>query len=85
MFESLDYYQLDSLLNEEEKLVRQSARKFVEEKFLPIITDYHQRGEFPVEIIPQLGSLGFLGPILPEKYGGAGLNSIAYGLIMQEL
>jgi len=85
MFESLDYYQLDSLLNEEEKLARQTARKFVEEKYLPLITDFHRRGEFPQEIIPQLGSLGFLGPTLPEEYGGAGLNSIAYGLIMQEL
>ena len=85
MFESLDYYQIDALLNEEEKSARQIARKFVEEKYLPLIIDFHRRGEFPEEIIPQLGSLGFLGPTLPEEYGGAGLNSIAYGLIMQEL
>ncbi len=85
MFESLDYYQIDALLNEEEKSARQIARKFVEEKYLPLIIDFHRRGEFPQEIIPQLGSLGFLGPTLPEEYGGAGLNSIAYGLIMQEL
>jgi len=85
MFESLDYYQIDSQLNDEEKIVRQTARKFVEDKYLPLINEYHQKAKFPVEIIPQLGTLGFLGPTLPEEYGGAALNSIAYGLIMQEL
>jgi len=85
MFESLDYYQLTDLLSEEEKLVQKTARQFVEDRFNPIITDYHRMGEFPVEIVQQLGDLGFLGSTLPEIYGGAGLNNIAYGLIMQEL
>ncbi len=85
MFESLDYYQMDSQLNVEEKLARQTARKFVEDKYLPLVTEFHQKGKFPEEVIIQLGELGFLGPTLPEKFGGAGLNSIAYGLIMQEL
>lgn len=85
MYESVDYYQLTNLLSEEEKLIQKTARQFIEDKFIPIITEYHRVGEFPVEIIKQLGELGFLGSTLPEKYGGAGLNNIAYGLIMQEL
>jgi len=85
MYESVDYYQLSDLLSEEEKLVQTTARQFVEDKYIPIIGEYHRRGEFPVEIVQQLGELGFLGSTLPEAYGGAGLNSIAYGLIMQEL
>lgn len=85
MYESVDYYQLENLLSEEEKLIQKTTRQFVEEKFVPIITDYHRMGEFPVDIVKQLGGLGFLGSTLPEKYGGAGLNNIAYGLIMQEL
>ncbi len=85
MFEAVDYYQITHLLNDEEILAQKTARDFVEKKYLPIITEYHRRGEFPVEIVPQLGQLGFLGPTLPEEYGGAGLNNIAYGLMMQEL
>lgn len=85
MYESVDYYQLTNLLSEEEKLIQNTARQFVEDKFIPIVTEYHRVGEFPVEIVKQLGELGFLGSTLPEEYGGAGLNNIAYGLIMQEL
>jgi glutaryl-CoA dehydrogenase len=85
MFEAVDYYQITHLLNDEEILAQKTARDFVEKNYLPIITDYHRRGEFPVEIVPQLGQLGFLGPTLPEEYGGLGLNNIAYGLMMQEL
>jgi glutaryl-CoA dehydrogenase len=85
MYEPVDYYQLASILSEEEKLVQKTARQFVEEKYIPIITEYHRIGEFPIEIVKQLGELGFLGSTLPEEYGGAGLNNLAYGLIMQEL
>jgi glutaryl-CoA dehydrogenase len=85
MYEAVDYYRLDDLLDTEEKIARKTARQFVEEKFMPLITEYHRRAEFPLEIVPDLGALGFLGPSLPEEYGGAGLNNIAYGLIMQEL
>jgi glutaryl-CoA dehydrogenase len=85
MFESLDYYSIYRNLTEEERLTQKSCRQFVEEQFLPIITDYHRSGKFPVKIVPQLGKLGFLGPTLPEKYGGAGMNNMVYGLIMQEL
>jgi glutaryl-CoA dehydrogenase len=85
MFESLDYYSIFRNLTEEERLTQKSCRQFVEEQFLPIITDHHRSGKFPIRIVPQLGKLGFLGPTLPEKYGGAGMNNMAYGLIMQEL
>ena len=85
MYESLDYYHIANLLSEEEKLIQKTTRQFVEEKFIPVITEYHREGRFPVEIIKELGTLGFLGSTMPEKYGGAGLKSIAYGLIMQEL
>jgi len=85
MYESVDYYQLANLLSDEEILVQKTTRQFVEDKFIPIITGFHRTGEFPVEMVQQLGELGFLGSTLPEKYGGAGLNNIAYGLIMQEL
>jgi glutaryl-CoA dehydrogenase len=85
MYESVDYYQLSELLTEEEKLVQKTARQFVDERFMPIITEYHQKAEFPVDVIKQLGNLGFLGSTLPEEAGGAGLNNLAYGLIMQEL
>ena len=85
MYESVDYYQLSELLTEEEKLVQKTARQFVDERFMPIITEYHQKAEFPVDVIKQMGNLGFLGSTLPEEAGGAGLNNLAYGLIMQEL
>lgn len=83
-FKGADFYQLDDLLTEEEVMVRNTVRDFVEEKFLPLITEHYRNGTFPHEIIPQLGELGLLGPSI-QGYGCAGLNAIAYGLICQEL
>ncbi len=85
MYNPPDYYQLDDLLAEEEKMARETCREFIEERFLPIIAGHHRAGTFPVELITQLGDLGFLGATMPEEFGGAGMNNIAYGLIMQEL
>jgi glutaryl-CoA dehydrogenase len=85
MFEAVDYFQIKQLLSEEDILVQNTARQFVEDKFLPLITAYHRRGEFPVELIKPMGDLGFLGSSIPEEDGGAGLGGVAYGLIMQEL
>jgi glutaryl-CoA dehydrogenase len=85
MFRPPDYLNLKDLLSEEEKLAQISCRQFVEEQFLPLIIDHHRQGKFPVEVIPAMGSLGFIGPTMSEEYGGAGMNNIAYGLIMQEL
>jgi glutaryl-CoA dehydrogenase len=81
----LDFYNLDSLLSEEERAVRDSVRRFVDERVLPIIGTCYVDGRFPREIIPELAELGVFGANLPEEYGCAGLNNVAYGLIMQEL
>jgi len=85
MSESLDYYRLDDLLSEDEKLVRATTRQFTEEKVIPVIREYHRKAEFPKKLISEMGNLGFLGVTLPEKYGCAGMNYTVYGLIMQEL
>ena len=83
-FPGVDYIQFDSLLSEQELLVRQTARQFVDDRVLPVIREAYNRGEFPRTLIRELGELGFLGANL-EGYGGAGMNNIEYGLIMQEL
>ncbi len=85
LFQAPDYYLLDDLLTEEHKLVRDSARAWVKREVSPIIEDYAQRAEFPKQIIKGLGEIGGFGPYIPEQYGGAGLDQISYGLIMQEI
>ncbi|MBB1192659.1 acyl-CoA dehydrogenase [Flavobacterium sp. SOK18b] len=85
LFQSPDYYNLDDLLTEEHKLVRESARAWVKKEVSPIIEDYAQRAEFPKQIIKGLGEIGGFGPYIPVEYGGAGLDQISYGLIMQEI
>ncbi|EID75964.1 acyl-CoA dehydrogenase family protein [Imtechella halotolerans] len=85
LFEAPDYYQLDELLTEEHKLVRDAARSWVKREISPIIENYAQKAEFPKQIINGLAEIGAFGPYIPEEYGGAGLDQIAYGLIMQEI
>ena len=80
-----DYYQIDDLLTEEHLLVRQSARDWVDKEIKPIIDKHAQEHKPLPNIMKQLGEIGALGPYIPEEYGGAGLDQIAYGLIMQEL
>lgn len=80
-----DYYDMESLLTEEEKIARDTARKFVEKEVLPIISQHFEEGKFLMHLIPKLGELGFLGSTLPEEYGCAGVNNVAYGLAMLEL
>lgn len=80
-----DFFDIDSALSEEERAVRASVRQFVDERVLPIIGDCYLEGRFPREIIPGLAELGVFGANLPEEFGCAGLNNVAYGLIMQEL
>ncbi|MEI8097370.1 MAG: acyl-CoA dehydrogenase family protein [Sediminibacterium sp.] len=84
-FQSPDYYLLDELLTEEQKLIRHSVRSYVKKEISPIIEDYAQRAEFPIQIVKQLGDLGCYGPTIPVQYGGGGLDYISYGLMMQEL
>src|SRR4051794_28785898 len=80
-----DFYNIDSVLSEEERAVRDTIRSFVDEKVLPIIGDCYIEGRFPKHLIPEMAELGMFGANLPEQYGCAGLNNVAYGLIMQEL
>src|SRR3977135_129084 len=85
LFVSPDYFNIDELLTEEQKLVRESVRNYVKKEISPIIEDYAQRAEFPRQIVKQLGDLGCFGPTIPVEYGGGGLDYISYGLMMQEL
>ena len=85
LFQAPDYYDLDELLTDEHKLVRNVAREWVKREVSPIIEDYSQRAEFPKQIIKGLANIGAFGPYIPEEYGGAGLDQISYGLIMQEI
>jgi len=83
-FEGIDFYALDDLLSEEERQVRDTVRAFVSERVLPIIEKHNRAGTFPLELIPPMAEMGLLGANL-KGYGCAGLNAVAYGLIMQEL
>ncbi len=85
LFQAPDYFQLDELLKEEHKLVRDASRDWVKREVSPIIEDYCQKAEFPKHLISGLAEIGAFGPYIPSKYGGAGLDQISYGLIMQEL
>jgi glutaryl-CoA dehydrogenase len=80
-----DFFNIDSQLSEEERAVRDSVRRFVDERVLPIIGKCYVEGRFPKELVPEMAELGVFGANLPEEYGCAGLNNVAYGLIMQEL
>ncbi|MBT8204203.1 MAG: acyl-CoA dehydrogenase family protein [Eudoraea sp.] len=85
LFEAPDYYNLDDLLSEEHKLVRDAARSWVKRDISPIIEEFAQKAEFPTQILNGLAEIGAFGPYIPMDYGGAGLDQISYGLIMQEI
>lgn len=85
LFQAPDYYQLDELLTEEHILVRNAARDWVKREVSPIIEEAAQQAKFPKSIISGLAEIGAFGPYIPEEYGGAGLDQISYGLIMQEI
>ncbi len=84
-FQGVDYLDLDGLLGEDERLVRQTVRGFVDDRVLPIIEKHNRAGTFPAELIPAMAELGLFGATLPAEYGCAGMNNVAYGLVMQEL
>jgi len=84
-FRGVDYFNIEELLTEEERLVRDSIREFVSNDVIPIIESHYQSATFPHELVPKLGELGVFGITLPEEYGCANLNNVAYGLAMQEL
>ncbi|MDT8415263.1 MAG: acyl-CoA dehydrogenase family protein [Flavobacteriaceae bacterium] len=85
LFQSPDYYQIDELLSEEHLLVRQATRDWVKREVSPIIEDYAQRAAFPQQLVKGLAEIGGFGPYIPQEYGGAGLDQISYGLMMQEI
>jgi glutaryl-CoA dehydrogenase len=82
--ESIDFYRVDDLLNEEERLVRSTIGRFVDERFLPAVAEHYERGTFPLEVVPELARLGVFGMHL-QGYGAAGLSNVMYGLACQEL
>ncbi len=84
-FKGIDLFELDSLLTEEERLVRDTVRKFVDERVLPVIGECFEEARFPLDLIPGIAELGLFGANLPTEYGCAGLGPVAYGLICQEL
>jgi glutaryl-CoA dehydrogenase len=84
-FQQLDFFDIESELSEEERMVRDTVRSWVSERFLPIVMEHYEAGTFPMDTVPELAELGLFGPTFPEEYGCAGLNSVAYGLICQEL
>jgi len=85
MYKAPDYYELDELLTEEHKIIRSSIHDWVDRSVKPIIDEYAQKHEYPTYLIKEMGEIGAFGPFIPEKYGGAGLDQLSYGLIMTEL
>jgi glutaryl-CoA dehydrogenase len=85
LYQHPDHYLVDELLTDEQKIIRDAVRSYVKKEISPIIEDYAQRAEFPTQIIKGLGELGCFGPFVPQEYGGAGLDYISYGIMMQEL
>lgn len=84
-FQGVDYYNLDDLLSEEEILVRNTVREFVDENVIPVIEKHYRAGTFPMDLVAGMAELGLFGTTLPAKYGCAEMNNVAYGLVMQEL
>src|SRR5450755_4939147 len=83
-FPGVDFLDFDSLLSDEEKLARQTARQFVDAEIMPIIEQYNREGKFPVQLVPQMAELGLFGASL-KGYGCAGMSNVEYGLVTQEL
>src|ERR1017187_5408017 len=84
-FQGVDYLDLDGLLSADERLVRTTIREFVDDRVLPVIEKHNRAGTFPMDLVPAMAELGLFGSTLPAQYGGAEMNNVAYGLVMQEL
>ena len=80
-----DYYQLDELLTDEHKMIRDMVRAWIKKEVSPNIETWAQNCEFPAHLVPQMGELGVFGPTVPQEYGGGGLDYISYGIMMQEI
>ncbi len=84
-FKGIDFYRIDDLLSDEERIVRDTVRRFVDERVIPIIDEHFENAAFPNQLIPEMAEIGLFGGNLPEEYGCANMNNVAYGLVMQEL
>jgi len=84
-FAGVDYYNIQSLLSEEEIMIRDLVREFVSDEVIPVIEEYNREGKFPLQLISKMAEIGLFGSTLPQKYGGSEMNNVAYGLVMQEL
>src|SRR6266566_9857332 len=84
-FKGVDFYRIDDLLTDEERMVRETVRRFVDERIVPIIDKHFEDATFPKELIPEMAAIGLFGSTLPEDYGCAQMNNVSYGLVMQEL
>ena len=84
-FKGVDFYRLDDLFTDEERMVRDTVRRFVDERVIPIIDKHFEEATFPRELIHEMAEIGLFGGNLPEEYGCANMNNLAYGLVMQEL
>jgi glutaryl-CoA dehydrogenase len=84
-FKGVDFYRIDDLLSDEERLVRDTVRRFVDDKVVPVIDQHFEEGSFPAQLVPEMAQLGLFGSTLPEEFGCAHMNNVAYGLVMQEL
>ncbi len=84
-FNGVDYFNIKSLLSEEEIMIRDLVREFVSEEIIPIIEEYNREGKFPLQLVPKMAEIGLFGSNLPSQYGGSDMNNVAYGLVMQEL
>ena len=84
-FQGVDFYDVDSLLSEEERMVRDTVRQWVDDALMPVIEEAYIEKRFPTELIPQMAELGIYGANLPEEYGCAGVNYVSYGLVAREV
>ena len=84
-FTGVDYFNIDSLLSDEEIMIRESVREFVSDEVIPIIEEYQPRRIISLQLVPKMAEMGLFGSTLPPKYGCAEMNNVAYGLVMQEL
>ncbi|MFO7447209.1 MAG: acyl-CoA dehydrogenase family protein [Ignavibacteriaceae bacterium] len=84
-FTGVDYFNIDSLLSEEEVMIRDTVREFVSDEIIPLIEKHNREGKFPLQLIPKMAEMNLFGSTLPSQYGGAEMNNVAYGLVMQEL
>jgi len=84
-FKGVDFYRIDDMLNDEERIIRDTVRRFVDNRVIPIIDEHFEKATFPTQLIPEMAKIGLFGGNLPEEYGCANMNNVSYGLVMQEL